>query len=121
MKGEKHHESIAFGYYYDDGDVYVDLLHMYDLLRLSFRCTLHFKNKPLCHLNFGGITIVYNRETLSESPGLFFYKAGNQQWKTILKSSSGQISVSVECVAVITVHTGSYTTHPITKGNHDYV
>lgn len=57
----------------------MDLSHVYDLLRLSLRCTLRFKSKPLCRLNFDGITIAYNRETLSEFSGLFiFNKAGDK-------------------------------------------
>ena len=73
---------------------------------------------------FGGITIAYNRETLSESSGLCFCKAGKISWKTILKSSSEKISVSVECVDVNKLETfklKSNITHLHTKGNNDYV
>ena len=74
MKGDYGYETTR--YYrrcYDDGDVHVDLPHVRGLLRLSLRCALRIKSKPLCRLNFGGITIAYNRETSPESLGLFFY------------------------------------------------
>lgn len=69
-----------------------------------------------------GITIAYNRETLSESSGLCFCKAGKISWKTILKSSSEKIFVSVECVGVCIISPPrTYIDHLKTKGNNDYV
>ena len=50
-KGERGYEKAKhYHHYYDDGDVHVDPAHVHDLLRLSFRCTLHSKSKPLCRL-----------------------------------------------------------------------
>ena len=69
-KGDYGYETAyQYRHCYDDGDVQVQ-----DLLRSSFRCTLRFKSKLLCRLIFGGITIAYNRETLSESFGIFFVR-----------------------------------------------
>ena len=74
-KGDHGYETAyQYRYCYDDGDVHVDLSHVQDLLRFFFRCTLRFKSKPLCRLTFGGITIAYNRETSSESLGIFFVR-----------------------------------------------
>ena len=71
---------------------------------------------------FGGITIAYSRETLSESSGLCFCKAGKISWKTILKSSLEKISVSVECAGVCIISPPrTYIDHLKTKGNNDYV
>lgn len=36
--------------YHDEGDMHVDLRHVYNLLRSSFRCTLPPGSKPLCCL-----------------------------------------------------------------------
>ena len=48
-KGEHGYDEAYEHYqYYDDGDVHV--WHVHDFLRLSFRCALHFKSKPLCRL-----------------------------------------------------------------------
>ena len=78
----------------------MDFQHVHDLLRIFFRCILRSKSETLYRLNLGGITIAYNRETLSESSGFYFYKKGKILWKTILKSLSGQIFVSDECHSV---------------------
>lgn len=56
---------------YDDEDTHVDMSHVHDLPLSSFRCALRFKSKPLRRLNFGGITIAYNRETSREPIGIF--------------------------------------------------
>lgn len=74
-KGDLGYETAyQYRHYDDDGDVHVDLSHVQDLLRLSFRCILRIKSKPLCRLNFGGVAIAYNRETSSESLGIIFVR-----------------------------------------------
>lgn len=74
-KGDYRYETAyQYRYFYDDGDVHVDLSHVKVLLRSPFRCTFRFKSKPLCRLTFGGITIAYNREISSESLGIFFVR-----------------------------------------------
>ena len=50
-EGEHGYEkAVHYHQYYDEGDVHVDLRHVYDLLRSFFRCVLHSRSKPLYRL-----------------------------------------------------------------------
>ena len=50
--GEHGYEkAVHYHQYYDEGDVHVDLRHVYNLLRPSFRCALHSRRNPLYRLN----------------------------------------------------------------------
>lgn len=74
-KGEHGNEKVFCRDEYDDADVHALLLYVQGFLRTYIRYVLHFRGTTACRLVHSlCVHIVFDRGTLSKSPGYFFLR-----------------------------------------------